>query len=58
MGATILKFEDTKENREKLLALNLYDKIKGTDGDIITVYGYSTRFNNLCLVVSQCEFDE
>ncbi|WP_288326057.1 hypothetical protein [uncultured Clostridium sp.] len=55
LGATYLEFDDSKENKEKLLNLKVYDKNKEIDGDLITVYGYGTRFDNVCLVISHCE---
>lgn len=55
LGAMYLKFNSSY--KDKLIDLKLYDKYKRTDGDIITVYGYSTGFENTCLVLENCEIE-
>lgn len=55
LGAVYLEFDNSY--KDKILNLNLYDKVNKKDGDIITVYGYCSKFDNICLVLSNCEFE-
>lgn len=55
LGAVYLEFDNSY--KDKLLNLNLYDKVNKKDGDIITIYGYCSKFDNICLVLSNCEFE-
>lgn len=55
LGAVHLEFDSSY--KDKLLDLNLYDKQNKTDGDIITIYGYCSKFDDVCLFLSNCEFE-
>ena len=55
LRAIYLEFNESY--KDSLLKLHSYDSRNKQDGDIITVYGLGSKFDNICLVLSNCEFE-